>query len=100
MAATAMTNKEHSLKISQEPGWTTYIPNPLFLLLVIENGWKVARAELAPSQDQLGLVYLVSLKSDFDGSVQEMILPTNALVKKILAEHSHVAVPVEAGALI
>ena len=100
MAATVMTNKKHSVEISQEPRWTTYIPSPFFLLLAIENGWKVTRIELAPSQDQLGLVYLVTLKSDSFQPDQRIILPTNALVKKILAEHSQMAVPAEAGSLV
>jgi hypothetical protein len=100
MLATTMTNKNHSLEFSQELSLNTYIPSPLFLLLAIESGWKVTRVELAPSEDQLSLAYHVTLKSDSCQLDLKVILPTNALVKKILAEHSQIIVPTEAGALI
>jgi hypothetical protein len=100
MLATTLTNKDHSYEIGQEPSWSRYIPSPLFLLMAIDNGWKVARVELAPSQDQLGLVYHVTLKSDSFQPDQKIILPTNALVKKILAEHSQMAVLAQADSLI
>ena len=99
MLATTIANKKHSLEIGQEARLNTYIPSPLFLLLAIENGWKIARIELVPSEDQSSLVYLVTLESESFQPDQKVILPTNALVKKILAEHSQKAVPVEAEAL-
>ena len=96
MLATTMTNKQCSLEIGQEPRLNTYIPSPFFLLLAIENGWKVARIELIPSEEQLSLVYLVTLKSESSQPDQKVILPTNALVKKILTEYSQMPVPAEA----
>jgi hypothetical protein len=99
MLATIMTNKKQSLEICQELSLNTYIPSPFFLLLAIENGWKVARVELAPSEDQLSLVYLVTLKSESSQPDQKVILPTNALVKKILSEYSQIPVPAEAVSL-
>jgi hypothetical protein len=100
MLATTMTNKKHSLEIGQEPRLNTFIPSPLFLLLAIENGWTVSRIELVPSEDQNSLVYLVTLESESFQPDQKVILPTNALVKKILAGHSQMTVPVTTGALI
>jgi len=100
MLATAMTNKEHPMEIGQEPHWNTYVPSPLFLIMAIDNGWKVARIELTPSQDQRSLVYLVTLKSESFQPDQKVILPTNALVEKILAEYSQFAVPAQVGSLI
>jgi hypothetical protein len=99
MLAITMTDKKHSLEINQEPRWNTYIPSPFFLLLAIENGWKIARMELVPSEDQHSLVYVVILKSESFQPDQKVVLPSNALVKKILAENSQMAVPVMAEAL-
>lgn len=99
MLATKLTDNKHSLEINQEPRWNTYIPSPFFLLLAIENGWKIARMELVPSEDQHSLVYVVILKSESFQPDQKVVLPSNALVKKILAENSQMAVPVMAEAL-
>jgi hypothetical protein len=96
MLATTFTNNRYSLDNNQESRWNTFIPSPFFLLLAIENGWKVARVELAPSEDQLSLVYLVTLKSGSSQPDQKVFLPTNALVKKILAEYSQIPLPAEA----
>jgi hypothetical protein len=96
MLATTMTNKQHSLEIGSEARLNTYIPSPFFLLLAIENGWKIAKIELVPSEDQLSLVYLVTLKSESSQPDQKVIFPTNALVKKILTEYSQMPVPAEA----
>lgn len=100
MLATTFTNKNQSLEDGRGPSLNTYIPSPFFLLLAIENGWKVARVELAPSEDLLNLVYHITLKSNSYQPDLKVILPTNALVKKILSEHSQIIVPAEAGALI
>jgi hypothetical protein len=70
------------------------------LLLAVENGWKITRIELTPSEDQLSLVYLVTLQSDSSKPDQKIILPTNTLVKKILAQNSQIPVPAGEGALI
>ena len=99
MLSTTMTDKKHSLDISQEPRWNTYIPSPFFLLLAIENGWKIVRIELAPSEDKRSLVYIVTLKSESSQPDQKVMLPTNAMVKKILAEYSQMTVPAMADAL-
>ena len=99
MLATTLTDKKLSLEISQEPRWNTYIPSPFFLLLAIENGWKIARVELVPSEDQHSLVFVVILKSESSQPDQKVVLPSNALVKKMLAENSQMAVPVMAEAL-
>lgn len=89
-----VTKKENSQRINQEPRWTTYLPSPLILQLVIENGWKVVKIELAPSEDQLGLVYLVTLRSAACQQDQQLVLPRNALVQKILEEQPGIGIPV------
>jgi hypothetical protein len=99
MLATTITNKQQSLEICLEPSLNTYIPSPFFLLLAIENGWKIAKIELVPSEDQLSLVYLVTLKSESSQPDQKVILPTNALIKKILTQNSQMPVPAEAVSL-
>ena len=55
--------------------------------------------ELVPLEDQHSLVYVVILKSESFQPDQKVVLPSNALVKKILAENSQMAVPVMAEAL-
>jgi hypothetical protein len=100
MLATTFRNATNSVEVIREPRWTTYIPSPFFLLLAIENGWKVTRVELAPSEDQLSLIYHIILKSISSQQELKVNLPTNALVKKILAEHSQIILPLEAGSLI
>jgi hypothetical protein len=99
MLATTMTDKKQALDISQEPRWNTYIPSPFFLLLAIENGWKIARIELSPSEDQQSLAYIVTLKSESSQPDQKVVLPSNAMVKKILAENSQTTIPAMAEAL-
>jgi len=99
MLATSMTAKKQSLEISQEPRWNTYIPSPFFLLLAVENGWKVARIELAPSADQHSLAYIVTLKSESSQPDQKVVLPSNAMVKRILAEYSPMTIPAMAEAI-
>lgn len=100
MITTKFTSNEQALEHGQETLLTTFIPSPFFLLLAIENGWKVAGIELVPSEDERSLVYLVTLKSQSFQPDQKVVLPTNALVKKILSQYSQENVPVEAGSLI
>ena len=100
MLATTFTNTKDALEISREPVCNTYVPSPFFLLLAIENGWKVTRIELTPAEDQISLVYLVTLKSNSNQPDQKVILPTNALVKKLLADNYQMPVPAEAGSLV
>jgi hypothetical protein len=96
MLANTMSRKAASRKNEQEPRWTTYLPSPLILQLVLENGWYITRIELAPSEDQHGLVYLVTFRSDSCQQDQQMVLPRNPLIQKILEENARFAIPVQA----
>jgi hypothetical protein len=93
MFATTMKTREKKLQIDQEPYLRTYIPSPLLLALFLENGWSVVKIELAPSEDQLGLVYLATLKSDPRQQTQQLILPRNSLIEKILEENLSLTIP-------
>ena len=88
MLATTMTKPATFREIGHEQQWATYLPSPLLLQLFIENGWKIVRTELVPSDDQNGFVYLVTLKSDTRLHNEQLVLPRTALIEKILCEHS------------
>ncbi len=90
MLAIPMTKRTNIPEISLDSHLATYLPSPLLLQLVIESGWKVVRAELAPSEDQNGFVYLVTFKSDDCLQNQHLILPRTTLIEKILNEHLNI----------
>ena len=87
MLANTIVKTENVWKKLQESGHATYIPSALLLLMAMDNGWEVVKAELVPSWDQLGFFYLVSLERCSDGQAQELIIPKSALVEKILEQH-------------
>jgi hypothetical protein len=66
----------------------------LLLYILLENGWNIAGAQLAPSEDQQEFVYIVSLKSDFRSDTQRLILPATTLIEKIIHDHQPIAVSV------
>lgn len=69
----------------QEPRCTVYLPNSYMLLLsALDQGWKVKKVELVPSWDQNGFIYLVSLLRTSQEDSQQLILPDNPLVAKLL----------------
>ena len=90
MLANPMTKRTTIPEICLDSHLATYLPSPLLLQLVIENGWKVVKAELAPSEDQNGFVYLVTFKSDDCPQNQHLILPRTTLIEKILNEHLNI----------
>ena len=84
----------HVWKTVPEPEYVTYIPSPLLLLMATENGWDIVKAELEPSSDQYGFVYLVTLKFRSDGQCQELVIPKSGLVEKILEQCGPEVIPV------
>ena len=71
----------------QEPRCPAYLPNSYMLLLsALDKGWKVVKIELAPSLDQYGFIYLVTLKRLFHPHTQQLVLPHNSLVDDLLSE--------------
>ena len=73
--------------------WTTipetqidsYAPNTyLRLLSALDNGWHIGKVELAPSWDQHGFVYLVTLHLHTSALSQQLIIPKNPLVENLL----------------
>lgn len=99
MLATTMTLKENTRGNNQEPRWTTYLPSTLILCLALENGWKIAEVVLTVSENQSGLIYLVTLKSNSRQPDQHLVLPKNTLVEKMLDEHAQTSVAAQAGSL-
>jgi hypothetical protein len=78
----------------QEPRCSVYLPNSYMLLLsALDQGWKAIKVELAPSWDQYGFVYLVSLKRQSHPHIQQLILPHNALIENLLQEVGSMASP-------
>jgi hypothetical protein len=69
----------------QEPRVASYVPNSYLLLLsALDNGWQVESIELAPSWDQHGFVYLVTLQLHSHKFSHQLILPKNDVVESLL----------------
>ena len=87
MLNTTMTKMENVWNTFQEPRCSTYLPNSYMLLLsALDQGWKVSKVELAPSWDQNGFIYLVTLKRQSHQHTQQLIMPHNAIVANLLQE--------------
>jgi hypothetical protein len=92
------TNREvkmldHSIKftrtwtVAPESPFPAYVPHSyLPLLSLMDNGWKIRAAELVPSWDQHGFVYLVTVHLDGRDSTQKLVLPKNRLLDELLTE--------------
>jgi hypothetical protein len=88
MLATTVTKMENVWNTFQEPRCSVYLPNSYMLLLsALDQGWKVSKVELAPSWDQYGFIYLVTLKRSSHPRSQQLILPHNELVENLLQEY-------------
>ena len=94
MLTTTKTKRADAWKICQVTPLDIYIPSPLLLTLILENGWKIVGIELVPSEDQFGFVYLVTLNSDSRQQSQQLVLPRTRLIEKILDEQASSAIPV------
>jgi hypothetical protein len=71
----------------QEPRCPAYVPTSYLLLLsALDSGWQVARIELAPSWDQGGSIYLVTLCHHSHKLSQQIILPKNPIVERLFFE--------------
>jgi hypothetical protein len=87
MLPTTLTRMENVWNTFQEPRCPAYLPNSYMLLLsALDQGWKVVIVELAPSLDQYGFIYLVTLKRQFHSHTQQLILPNNRIVENLLRE--------------
>ena len=87
MLTTTMTKMENVWNTFQEPRCSTYLQNSYMLLLsALDQGWKVIKVELAPSWDQYGFIYLVTLKRQSHQHTQQLIMPHNAIVANLLQE--------------
>ncbi len=92
MITTSKILGQQNSSTDHEQGWATYIPSPLLLYMLLENGWKITSALLAPSEDQQEFVYIVSLQSDFRQDMQQLILPATTLIEKMIYEHQPISV--------
>jgi hypothetical protein len=87
MVTTPITKMGTVWNTFQEPRCSAYFPNSYMLLLsALDQGWKVIKTELAPSWDQHGFIYLVTLKRQSHQHSQQLILPQNSLVANLLQE--------------
>jgi hypothetical protein len=69
----------------QEPRCPAYMPTGYMLLLsALDKGWQIENIELAPSWDQYGFVYLVTLRRTSDKFTQQLILSKNPVVEHLL----------------
>jgi hypothetical protein len=95
-----MTQKENNWKVASAPCSGTYIPSALLLTLILENGWRIVKTELVPSEDQLGLIYLITLRSDSQRQDQPLLLPRTELIEKILDEQDRLVFPSDENLLL
>ncbi len=61
------------------------------LLSALGKGWKMVGLELAPTWDQTGLIYLVTLQDQTLRRSRQLILPKNPYVENLL--HSYALPP-------
>jgi hypothetical protein len=83
------TKQEDTREYHQVQGGATFVPSFFLLYLFLENGWRIIKAELAATHDQTEFVYLVVLRSDTHLEIQQLILPKNEAIDKILAEQQY-----------
>jgi len=89
MLTTTITKMENVWNTFQEPRTSAFLPNSYMLLLsALDQGWNVIKVELAPSWDQFGFIYLVTLKRQSHPHTQQLILPHNTLVENLLQEYA------------
>ena len=73
----------------QEPRYPVNIPTGYLLVLsALDKGWQIEDIEMAPSWDQNGFVYLVTLHHHSHKFVQKTILPKNPVVEHLLVDGS------------
>ena len=94
MLPNATLKMENVWRTTQEPGYATYIPSALVLLMAIEDGWNVVKIEPVPVDGQLGSIYLVMLKSSLSRQSQKLIMPKSALIEKLLDERGSTNIPI------
>ena len=88
MLNTTLNRMENVWDTFQEPRCPAYLPNSYMLLLsALDQGWKVIKVELAPSWDQYGFIFLVTLKRQSHPHARQLILPHNTLVENLLQEY-------------
>ena len=97
MLAETIQKTEKVWKTVQEPEYSTYIPSLLLLVMATENGWDILKAELKPSYEQYGFVYLVTLKCQSNGQCQELVIPKSGLVEQILDQHTSASILLSKG---
>ncbi len=78
----------------KQAGHATYIPSALLLLMAIDNGWDIVKAQPVARWENYGPVYLVTVKCVSGGDEQKLVIPKNALIEKILEQHAPAMVPV------
>jgi hypothetical protein len=100
MVTTTMPKNETFWNSFQEPRCPAYIPNSYMLLLsALDQGWKITKVELAPSWDQHGFIYLVTLNRPHRQIVRQLILPQNTFVMYLLQDYASASATAPFGAL-
>jgi hypothetical protein len=80
------TNIGKGLNAKNELGCPSYMPSgTMQLLSAIHKGWQIRNIELAPSWDQYGFIYLVTLRLPFNNCSQQIILPKNPMIEDLLS---------------
>jgi hypothetical protein len=79
------TNIKINLNAKKEPGYPAYMPSGITQLLsAIYKDWQIRNIELAPSWDQYGFIYLVTLRLPSNNFSQQIVLPKNPMIEDLL----------------
>jgi hypothetical protein len=79
------TNIKMDLNAKKEPGYPAYTPSGTMLILsAIYKGWQNRNIELAPSWDQNGFIYPVTLHLPSNNYSEQIILPKNPMIEDLL----------------
>jgi hypothetical protein len=85
MRTMSIIKTENSWTSLQEARGSAQLSNSYSLLLsALDQGWRIVKVELAPSWDQYGFIYLVTLKHHSRKHSQQLILPKNYTVKNLI----------------
>jgi hypothetical protein len=87
-------NHNNPWGMSSKAGHATYIPSALLLLMAIDNGWDIVKAQPVERWENYGPVYLITVRCNSGGEEHNLVIPRSSLVDKILEQHAPAMVPV------
>ncbi len=87
MLAETKIKPEQAWKTAEPAEYTVYIPGVLLLLMALDSGWEISKANPIANWEPYGSVFLVTLRNQSNGTVRHLVVPQSPLIKKILEQH-------------